>query len=95
VSPKKSVVIKKRVEARAPKNLIELLVLQKSYMYDREQRMKLFKEQDEEEEDKMRKEYDTSSDEDDDEENFVWCNSGDPDVYLTLGSQNKTIYEKD
>jgi len=43
----------------------------------------------------MRKEYDTSSDEDDDEENFVWCNSGDPDVYLTLGSQNKTIYEKD
>ena len=36
VTAKKSIVIKKRVEARQPQNLIDLLVMQKSYMYDRE-----------------------------------------------------------
>ena len=63
-------------------------------MYDREQRMKLFKEQDEEEDDKRRQEYD-SSEEEDDEENFVWLNSCDPSAYLVLASKNKNLYEKD
>jgi hypothetical protein len=37
-------VIKKRVERRQPENLIDILVMQKQYLYDKEQRMKMLKE---------------------------------------------------
>lgn len=32
--PQKSLVVKKRVEARQPESLIELLVMQKQYLYE-------------------------------------------------------------
>ncbi len=34
--PKKSVVVKKRIEGRQPENLIDLLVMQKQYLYEQE-----------------------------------------------------------
>lgn len=52
-APQKSTVVKKRVEARHPDNLIDLLIMQKSYLYEKEQKMKLLKDQDEEHWDKM------------------------------------------
>jgi hypothetical protein len=45
--------------------------MQKQYLYDKEQRMKILKEQDEDEWSKMTQEY-NSSEEEDDEENFAW-----------------------
>ena len=50
---KKSLVVKKRVENKFPEDLVEILIMQKSYLYDKEQRMKMLKEQDTEEWAKM------------------------------------------
>ena len=51
--PKKVKVIKKRVERRHPENLIDMLIMQKQYLYEKEQRIKVLKEQDEDEWSKM------------------------------------------
>jgi hypothetical protein len=37
-------VVRKRVEARHPENLIEMLIMQKMYLYEKEERMKILKE---------------------------------------------------
>ena len=89
--PKKVKVIKKRVERRQPENLIDILVMQKQYLYDKEQRMKMLKEQDEVEWEKMTEEY-NSSEEEDDEENFAWYNHEDDQTYFVLCTKHKNIY---
>ena len=90
--PQKVKVIKKRVERRQPENLIDILVMQKQYLYDKEQRMKILKEQDEEEWSKMTEEY-NSSEEEDDEENFAWYNHEDNQTYFVLCTKHKNIYK--
>lgn len=65
--------------------------MQKQYLYDKEQRMKILKEQDEEEWAKMTEEY-NSSEEEDDEENFAWYNHEDDQTYFVLCSKHKNIY---
>ncbi len=79
------------MERRQPENLIDILVMQKQYLYDKEQRMKILKEQDEEEWAKMTEEY-NSSEEEDDEENFAWYKGDDDQTYFTLCTKYKNIY---
>ena len=90
--PKKVKVIRKRVERRQPENLIDILVLQKQYLYEKEQRMKILKEQDDFEWAKMTEEY-NSSEEEDDEENFAWYDHKDNETYFVLCTKYKNIYQ--
>ena len=84
--------IRKRVERRQPENLIDILVLQKQYLYEKEQRMKILKEQDDSEWAKMTEEY-NSSEEEDDEENFAWYDHKDNETYFVLCTKYKNIYQ--
>ena len=88
---KKVKVIRKRVERRQPENLIDILVMQKQYLYDKEQRMRVLKEQDEDEWAKMTQEY-NSSEEEDDEENFAWYKPNDKETYFVLCTKHKNVY---
>lgn len=65
--------------------------MQKQYLYDKEQRMKILKEQDEVEWTKMTEEYNSSEDEDD-EENFAWYKDQDDQTYFTLCTKYKNVY---
>lgn len=66
--------------------------MQKQYLYDKEQRMKLLKEQDEEDWAKMTMEY-NSSEEEDDEENFSWYDHRDDQTYFVLCTKHKNVYK--
>lgn len=79
------------MERRQPENLIDILVMQKAYLYDKEERMKILKEQDEDEWNKMTEEY-NSSEEEDDEENFAWYNHTDDQTYFVLCTKHKNVY---
>jgi len=46
--PRKTVVVRKRVDRKGPQNLIDVLIIQKLNMYEREERMRLLKEHDDE-----------------------------------------------
>ena len=46
--PRKTVVVRKRVDRKGPKNLIDVLIIQKLNMYEREERMRILKEHDDE-----------------------------------------------
>lgn len=92
--PKKSVVIKKKSERKGPNDLIELLTREKDQMWNREQRMKVLKEQDEAEWQKLIEEF-NSSDSDDEEEDFAWYDMEDKDTYFVLTTLNKIVYLKD
>jgi len=67
--------------------------MEKSYLYEREQRQKLRKEAEEERLQEKLQEYD-SSDDDEDEENFGWMQKNDSDNYLVLATKHKNAYEK-
>ena len=90
---KRSLVLKKRAERAGPKDLINLLTREKKALWDREQAMKLLREQDEAELEKLVEEF--HSDEDDEEENFAWYDLRDKDTYFCLGTLNKHGYKKD
>jgi hypothetical protein len=44
--PRKTVIVKKFLEKKGPQTLIDMLILQKLNMYEREERMRLLKEHD-------------------------------------------------
>jgi hypothetical protein len=90
---KRSLVLKKRAERAGPKDLINLLTREKKALWDREQAMKLLREQDEAELEKLVEEF--HSDEDDEEENFAWFDLRDKDTYFCLGTLNKHGYKQD
>lgn len=61
--PVKTAIIRKRVDRKGPQNLVDVLIIQKLNMYEREERMRLLKEHDDEDWNKMQVEYNSSEDE--------------------------------
>lgn len=92
--PKKSIVIKKKDEWNNPNDLIELLTREKQALWQREQNMRLLKEQDAAELAMLEKEY-NCSDSDEEEENFAWYDINDRDTYFVLATMNRLVYQKD
>lgn len=93
--PKKSIVIKKKDDHHGPKDLIEFLTRQKKQLWDREQNMKLLREQDEKEWAQLVEECDHSSDDDEEEENFAWYDMDNDNTYFTLTTSTKNVFKKD
>ena len=89
--PKKSIVIKKKDEWNNPNDLIELLTREKQALWQREQNMRLLKEQDAAELAMLEKEY-NCSDSDEEEENFAWYDINDRDTYFVLTTMNRLVY---
>lgn len=103
--PTKTAVVRKTVDRRGPQNLIDVLIIQKLNMYEREERMRLLKEHDDEDWNKMQAEYNSSEEENvtpgteqgiqvpDDTENYSWFKFRDPDSYFTLATKHKNIID--
>lgn len=101
--PRKTVIVKKFLEKKGPQNLIDVLILQKLNMYEREERMRLLKEHDDADFQKMQQEYNSSEEEGlkhdgtkqvlEDTENYGWYRWGDPNSYFTLATKHKNVFE--
>jgi len=73
-----------------------LLTREKKQLWDREQNMKILKEQDEEELKKLIQEINgsgSSSADSDEEENFAWYDINDRDTYFVLTTMSKHVYQ--
>ena len=72
-----------------------MLTQQKDALWQREQKMKILKEQDTKDLKNLVSEFQCEEDDEDEEENFVWYELRDKDTYFSLTCLDKTRYQKD
>jgi hypothetical protein len=96
---RKYTVVRSKLERNLPDNLIDLLILQKLSIYDKEMRNKLLRQNDKDDWDRLEKDWDSSESDEDEQEavnNFIWYyGADDPNNYFAMITRNNTFYEKD
>jgi hypothetical protein len=89
----KTAIVRKVSERKGPQDLIDLLMIQKQSMYEREMKMRRAQELDVEENCLHKAEFD-SEEEDEEVEDYHWYKDGDPEAYFTLCTKFKQIFRK-
>ena len=82
---RKVVVVKKKVDKKQPRNFIDMLIQKKQSMYQMEEYIKGFKEQD------LKQEEDSSDDEE--EEDFSWWHHDSDHTYYAMTTKYKANYK--